>query len=54
MANKSGGKPPSKPTPRDSGKAPSSIAGKVLAGAKATPAQSRVLAASVLSQNQKH
>lgn len=51
MAKKpTGGKPP---TPRNSGKNPSSIAGRVLAGAKPTPAQSRILAASVLSQNQK-
>ena len=49
MAIKSGGKGP----PRDSGKGPSSIAGKVLGGARATPAQARILAASVLSQNQK-
>ena len=53
MAGKSGGKPPSKSTPRDSGKQPSSIAGRVLGGAKPTPAQARILAASVLSQNQK-
>lgn len=50
MANKGGGKPP---TPRDSGKSPSSIAGKVLGGGKATPAEQRILAGSVLSQNQK-
>ena len=50
MAKGSGGKPS---TPRDSGKNPSSIAGRVLAGAKPTPSQARILAASVLSQNQK-
>jgi len=42
-----------KPTPRDSGKTPSSIAGRVLGGDKPTPAEARILAASVLSQNQK-
>jgi hypothetical protein len=46
-------KQPSKPTPRDSGKNPSSIAGRVLGGAKPTATQARILAASVLSQNQK-
>ena len=47
-------KTPSKPpTPRDSGKTPSSIAGKVLGGGKATPKEAVILAASVLSQNQK-
>jgi hypothetical protein len=40
-------------SPRDSGKTPSSIAGKVLAGQKPTPKEARTLAASVLSQNQK-
>jgi hypothetical protein len=54
MANKSGGKPPSKPpTPRDSGKQPSSIAGRVLGGGKPTAAEARIMAASILSQNQK-
>jgi hypothetical protein len=42
-----------KPTPRDSGKTPSTIAGRVLGGAKPTGAEARILAASVLSQNQK-
>ena len=57
MAKKStgGGKklpPPSKP--RDSGKTPSSIAGKALAnGGKLTKAETVKIAASVLSQNQK-
>lgn len=46
-------KQPSKPTPRDSGKNPSSIAGRVLGGAKPTPTEARILAASVMSQNQK-
>jgi len=50
MAGKKGGTPA---TPRDSGRTPSSIAGKVLGGAKPTAAQARILAASVLSQNQK-
>lgn len=55
MGKKSGGKPPSKPpTPRDSGKASSSIAGKALAnGGKLTRAETLTIAASVLSQNQK-
>lgn len=63
MPSKSGGKPPpklaskslSKPTtPRDSGKQPSSIAGKALAnGEKLSKAETVKLAASVLSQNQK-
>lgn len=48
-----GGKSPPK-SPRDSGKAPSSIAGKALAnGGKLTKAETVKLAASVLSQNQK-
>lgn len=46
-------KTPSKPTPRDSGKKPSSIAGRVLGGHKPTTAEGLILAASVLSQNQK-
>jgi hypothetical protein len=46
-------KPPSRPTPRDSGKQPSSIAGRALNGGHITPAETRILAASVLSQNQK-
>jgi hypothetical protein len=47
----SGGKPP---TPRDSGKAPSSIAGKAMAnGGKLTKSETLKIAASVLSQNQK-
>ena len=47
-----GGKPPS--TPRDSGKTPSSIAGKALAnGGSLTKAETVKIAASVLSQNQK-
>lgn len=51
MTKKSGGKPPS---PRDSGKAPSSIAGKALSnGGKLSKAETVKLAASVLSQNQK-
>lgn len=50
MAGNKGGKPP---TPRDSGKTPASIAGRVLGGAKPSPADARILAASVLSQNQK-
>jgi hypothetical protein len=55
MTKKSGGKPPSKPpTPRDSGKTPSSIAGKALAnGGKLSKAETVKIAASVLSQNQK-
>ena len=58
MAKKpSGGgkKPPSKPqTPRDSGKTASSIAGKALAnGGKLSKAETRKIAASVLSHNQK-
>lgn len=48
-----GGKPPPKP-PRDSGKVPSSIAGKALAnGGKISNAETVKLAASVLSQNQR-
>ena len=47
-----GGKNP--PKPRDSGKDPSSIAGKALAnGGKLTKSETVKLAASVLSQNQK-
>jgi hypothetical protein len=42
-----------KPTPRDSGKKPSTIAGRVLGGDKPTASEARILAASVLSQNQK-
>ena len=55
MTKKIGGKPPPKPpTPRDSGKAPSSIAGKAMAnGGKLTKAETLTIAASVLSQNQK-
>ncbi|EJL28563.1 hypothetical protein [Novosphingobium sp. AP12] len=55
MAAKSGGKPPSKsPTPRDSGKTPSSIAGKAMAnGGKLSKTETMTLAASVMSQNQK-
>ena len=50
MAKKSGGKPP---TPRDSGKTPSSIAGKAMAnGGKLTKAETLTIAASVMSQNQ--
>lgn len=45
MANKS--------PPRDSGRTASSIAGRVLAGGKATQKDAATLAASVLSQNQK-
>jgi hypothetical protein len=52
-----GGKPPSKPppkAPRDSGKVPSSMAGRALAnGGKLSKAETVKLAASVLSQNQK-
>jgi hypothetical protein len=39
--------------PRDSGKTPSSIAGRVLGGSKPSSTEARILAASVLSQNQK-
>ena len=56
MPSKSGGgKPPPKPpTPRDSGKTPSSLAGKALGnGGNLTRAETVKLAASVLSQNQK-
>ena len=50
MSKKSGGSP----APRDSGKSPSSIAGKALAnGGKLTKAETVKLAGSVLSQNQK-
>ena len=45
--------PAKPPSPRDSGKTPSSIAGRVLSGAKPTPKEAVILAASVLSQNQK-
>ncbi|WP_157082730.1 hypothetical protein [Sphingomonas asaccharolytica] len=45
-----GGKPP---VSRDSGKTPSSIAGRALRGEKITAAETRKIAASVLSQNQK-
>lgn len=38
--------------PRDSGKTASSIAGKALGGAKLTTAETKIIAASVLSQNQ--
>lgn len=52
MSKKSGGKPPS--TPRDSGKTPSSLAGKALAnGGKLSKAETLKLAGSVLSQNQR-
>ena len=52
MSKKIDGKPLSKP--RDSGKTPSSIAGKALAnGGKLTKAETVKIAASVLSQNQK-
>lgn len=40
-------------TPRDSGSKASSLAGKALGGGKLSPAQVKVIAASVLSQNQK-
>lgn len=50
MAKSNGGKPP---TPRDSGKNPASIAGRVLGGAKPTAAEARILAGSVMSQNQR-
>jgi len=42
------------PTPRDSGKTPSSIAGKAMGnGGKLTKSETLKIAASVLSQNQK-
>ena len=52
MAMKSGGEKP--PTPRDSGKTPSSIAGKALAnGGNLTKSEILKIAGSVLSQNQR-
>lgn len=49
-----GSKPPSKPpTKKQSSSDTSSLAGKVLGGKKATPAEVRKLAASVLSQDEK-
>lgn len=51
MAARKGGSKP--PTPRDSGKAVSSIASKAMRGEPLTVAERKSLGASVLSQNQK-
>jgi len=45
-----GGKPP---TPRDSGKQATSIAGRILAGGTPTAEEARIMAGSILSQNQR-